>query len=107
MTLPLAPRISGWLLSAGLTFFATMVHAASGYSIAPGDEARVAVGMTEAEVRQQLGPPAHTRQYPNQPGTSWTYEVRGAPFGRTDFDIDFGADGKVVTTFEKLYGGAH
>ena len=31
-------------------------------------------------------------------GDGWTYEVQGAPFGRTDFDIDSGADGKVVST---------
>jgi hypothetical protein len=88
-------------------FVVVVAHAASGYSITPGDESSISIGMTDAEVRDRLGPPAHIRQYPNRPGPSWTYEVRGAPFGRTDFDIDFGADGKVVTTFEKLYGGAH
>jgi hypothetical protein len=107
MTSPLALRIFGWLLSAGLTFLVAAAHAASGYSITPGDEASISVGVTDAEVRDRLGPPAHIRQYLNRPGTTWTYEVRGAPFGRTDLDIDFSADGKVVTPFEKPYGGAH
>lgn len=107
MTFHLASRISRRLLIAGLACCATLTQAAGGFSITPSDEARIAVGMTEAEVRQHLGPPARARQYPNRPGPSWTYEVQGAPFGRTDFDIDFGADGKVVTTFERLYGSSH
>jgi hypothetical protein len=107
MTPDLASRISRWLLTAVLAFSAAAAQAAVGYSITPNDEARISVGMTEAEVQQNLGPPARTRRYPNTPGPSWTYEVRGAPFGRTDFDIDFGADGKVVTTFERLYGSSH
>jgi len=107
MTPPLASRISRGLLIAGLAFGATLAQAAAGYSITPSDEARIAVGMTAAEVQQNLGPPARTRQYPNKPGPSWTYAVRGAQFGRTDFDVDFSADGKVVTTFERVYGSSH
>lgn len=107
MTLQLASRISGWLLSTVLAACAALAQAAGGFSITPSDEARISVGMTQAEVQHSLGPPARTRHYPNSPGPSWTYEVRGAPFGRTDFDIDFGADGKVVTTFERLYGSSH
>ena len=107
MTLYLASRLSRWLLTAGLALGAGMAQGAAGFSIAPSDEARIAVGMTQAEVQQNLGPPARTQHYRNRPGPSWTYEVRGAPFGRTDFDIDFGADGKVVTTFERVYGSSH
>lgn len=107
MTLHLPPRLSRWLLTAGLALGTAAAQAAGGFAITPSDEARIAVGMTEAEVQQHLGPPARARQYPNRPGPSWTYEVQGAPFGRTDFDIDFGADGKVVTTFERLYGSRH
>ena len=107
MTLHIASRISRWLLIAGLASSAAAVQAAAGYWITPSDEARISVGMTEAEVRQLFGPPVRTRHYPNRPGPSWTYEVRGAPFGRTDFNIDFGADGKVVITSEYLYGSRH
>ena len=107
MTLQLASRISVWLLSTVLAFYAAVAQAAGGFSITQSDEGRVTVGMTQAEVQQVLGPPARTRHYPNSPGPSWSYDVRGAPFGRTDFDIDFGADGKVVTTFERLYGSSH
>jgi hypothetical protein len=74
------------------------------YWITPSDEARISVGMTEAEVRQLFAPPARPRHYPNKPGPSWAYEVQGAPFGRTDFNIDFGADGKVAITSEHVYG---
>ena len=107
MTFAIESRILRCLLIIGLAFCAAAAEAAGGFSITQSDEARVAVGMTEAEVQQNLGPPAHTRHYPNRPGPSWTYDVRAAPFGRTDFDIDFGADGKVVTTFERLYGSSH
>jgi hypothetical protein len=88
-------------------FCAAAAQAAGGFSIAQSDEVSVAVGMSEAEVQQNLGPPARTRQYPGGPGPSWTYAVQGAPFGRTDFDIDFGADGRVVSTYERLYGSSH
>jgi len=75
MTSPLALRIFGWLLSAALTFLVAAAHAASGYSITPGDETSISVGVTDAEVRDRLGPPAHIRQYLNRPGTTWTCEV--------------------------------
>ena len=107
MTLHLASRISHWLVIAGLAFCAALAQAAGGFSIAQSDEARIAVGMSEAEVQQNLGPPARTRHYPQRSGPSWSYEVVGAPFGRTDFDIDFGGDGKVVSTSERLYGSRH
>ena len=104
MTLHIASRISRWLLTAGLASSAAAAQAAGGYWITPSDEARISVGMTEAEVRQLFGPPVRTRHYPNKPGPSWAYEVQGAPFGRTDFNIDFGADGKVAITSEYVYG---
>src|SRR5258705_11067233 len=107
MTLHLGSRITQWLMTAGLAFCATLAQAAGGFSITPSDEARIAVGMTDVEVRQNLGPPARARQYPQRSGPTWTYEVQAAPFGRTDFDIDFGADGKVVSTSERLYGSRH
>ena len=107
MTFAIESLILRWLLTIGLAFCAAAARAAGGFSITPSDEARIAVGMTEAEVQQHLGPPARTRHYPNSPGPSWTYAVQGAPFGRTDFDIDFGADGKVVSTWERLYGSSH
>ena len=100
----LAYRISRWLLIAALASSIASAQAAAGFWIVPSDEARIAVGMTEAEVQQRLGQPARTRRYANMPGPSWTYEVQGAPFGRTDLEVDFGADGKVITTSERLYG---
>ena len=58
--------------------------------------------MTAAEVQQTLGRPANIEKYPYAPGPSWTYEVAGAPFGRTDFNIDFGSDGKVASAGENV-----
>jgi hypothetical protein len=107
MTFNIGPRIVLGLLTAGLAFCAAAAEAANGFSITQNDEARAAVGMSEAEVRQNLGPPARTRQYRDGPGPTWTYEVQAAPFGRTDFDIDFGADGKVASVGERLYGSRH
>ena len=107
MTFAIEPRISRWLLTAGLAVCAAAAEAAGGFSITPSDEGRIAVGMSEADVQQHLGPPARARRYPNALGPTWTYAVQGAPFGRTDFDIDFGADGKVVSTNERLYGSRH
>jgi hypothetical protein len=107
VTFHIGPRILLRLSTTGLALCAAAADAAGGFWITQGDEARIAVGMSEAEVRQNLGPPAHARQYRGRTGPSWTYEVQGAPFGRTDFDVDFDADGKVASTNERLYGSSH
>jgi len=104
MTLHLASRTSRWLLIAGPALNTAAAQAAGGFWITPSDEARISVGMTEADVQQQFGTPVRMLHYGNKPGPSWTYDVHGAPFGRTDFEIDFGADGKVAITSERLYG---
>lgn len=93
-----------WLLAAGLTFGVAAAQAASGVTITAGDEAKVAVGMSTTEVQQNLGRPADIVRYRNESGPTWTYEVDGAPFGVTEFDVDFGSDGKVVSVGERVLG---
>jgi hypothetical protein len=100
MTSRINLRTIPWLLATGLAFGAAAAQAASGVWITEAQETKVAVGMTAAEVQQNLGRPARIEQYPYAPGPTWTYEVSGAPFGWTDFDIDFGSDGKVASVGE-------
>ena len=97
-------RAIRWLLTAGLAFGAAAAHAASGVSITQSQETRVAVGMSATAVQQNLGRPADILRYRNEPGPTWTYEVVGAPFGMTEFDVDFGSDGKVVSVGERVLG---
>jgi hypothetical protein len=82
----------------------TLAQAASGFNITQSDETRVAIGMDSSEVQRSLGPPEKVFRYPRQPGPTWTYNVVGAPFGITKFDVDFGADGKVVSASERIIG---
>jgi hypothetical protein len=82
----------------------TLARAASGFNITQSDETRVAIGMDSSEVQRSLGPPETVFRYPRQPGPTWTYNVVGAPFGITKFDIDFGPDGKVVSASERIIG---
>jgi len=62
--------------------------------------------MTTTEVERALGPPARTLTYRYAPGPTWKYHVIDAPFGITDFDISFGADGKVLYASEQVIGGS-
>jgi outer membrane protein assembly factor BamE (lipoprotein component of BamABCDE complex) len=92
----LARRVT---LGAALLLSAIAAQAAGGFVVNAKDEARVSVGMTRDEVRQALGRPAHNLKYRNEPGRTWTYGVVGS----TDkvFDVDFSADGKVLTMGER------
>ena len=90
------------LLAAGLMVGAVAAQAASGFFIRPADEQRVSVGMSEAEVMQVLGRPSRNQHFMNEVGRTWTYEVPEGLDGRTLFDIDFGADGKVASVNERF-----
>src|SRR4029077_18706294 len=81
-----------------------VAQAANGFNITQSDESKVGVGMDTTDVQRSLGPPEWVHQYPRQPGPTWTYNVVGAPFGITKFDVDFGADGKVVSANERIIG---
>jgi hypothetical protein len=96
-----------WLFAAGLAFGAVAAHAASGVTITGSQETAIKVGLSATEVEQILGRPAHIVSYRSAPGPTWTYHVFGpSPFGMTEFDVSFGADGKVVWASERVLGGA-
>ena len=104
MTTKPHPRFIGWLL-AGLVVSSTTVQAANGFSISTSQENAVTIGMSASEVRQLLGRPERDVRYPNSPGPTWTYNVVGALFGKTEFNIDFGPDERVIAKGELLIGG--
>jgi HAMP domain-containing protein len=107
MTSRISLRATRWLLAAGLAFGAVAAQAASGVSVTESQETAVKAGMSTTEVEQILGRPAHVVSYRSAPGPTWTYHVFGAtPFGMTDFDVSFGADGKVLWASERVLGGA-
>src|SRR6185295_14937407 len=88
-------RATRLLLAAGLALSGAPALAANGVWMTQGEETAVKVGMTTTEVERALGQPARVITYRNAPGPTWTYHVVGAPFGMTDFDVSYGADGKV------------
>jgi len=96
-------RFAIGLLFAGATLTTTAV-AAKGTSIAESEEPSIAVGMNATDVTQLLGRPASAYRYRNAPGATWTYHVRSGPFGPAEFDIDFGADGRVRSVAERIIG---
>ena len=99
-------RATRWLLAAGLAFSGVAAHAQNGVTITQSQETFVKVSMSTAEVERVLGRPARIVTYRDSPGPTWTYHVVGAPFGITDFDITFGADGKVLWSSERILGGS-
>jgi len=99
-------RATRLLLAAGLAFSGAAALAANGVWMTQGEESAVKVGMTTTEVERALGQPARVITYRDAPGPTWTYHVVGAPFGMTDFDISYGADGKVSYASERILGGA-
>ena len=98
------PAAYRWLFIGAFSIVSALVQAASGYNITQSEESKVAIGMDTAEVERFLGPPERIFHYPRQPGPTWTYNVVGATFGITKFDVDFGADGKVVSATERIIG---
>ena len=95
--------LTGWLL-AGLVLSSAESHAANGSTLSASEETAIKIGMSASEVRQLLGKPVRAVRYRNAPGPTWTYRVLGAPFGRTEFDIDFSPDEKVISTAERVIG---
>jgi hypothetical protein len=93
-----------WLIVGTFSIVCALAQAASGFNITQSDESKVAIGMDTTDVQRSLGTPERVFRYPRQPGPTWTYNVVGAPFGITKFDIDFGADGRVVSANERIIG---
>jgi hypothetical protein len=97
------PRLTGWLL-AGLVLIAAEAQADNGFTITTSRESVVAIGMSTSEVLQLLGRPARAVRYGNTPGPVWTYRVVDPLFGRTEFNVEFGADERVLAKGEVVIG---
>ena len=97
----LHPR--GCLLVA-LVLTAAVAQADNGFTITTSRENAIALGMSASEVQQLLGRPARAVRYRNSPGPVWTYRVVDPLFGRTDFNIDFGPDDRVISKGEMVIG---
>jgi len=98
------PRLTGWLL-AGLVLISAEARADNGFTITTSRENVIAIGMSTSEVRQLLGRPARAVQYRNTPGPVWTYGVVDPLFGKTEFNVEFGTDEKVIAKGEVVIGG--
>lgn len=88
------------LLAAGLFFGVAAAQAASGFVVTPRQEGLVSPGMSQADVQQTLGRPAHNVQYHKEPGRTWTYSVAGND--NALFDVDFGSDGRVLEANQRM-----
>jgi hypothetical protein len=97
------PRLIGWLL-AGLVLISAEAQAANGFTIMTSRESVIAIGMSTSEVLQLLGRPARAVRYRNTPGPVWTYRVVDPLFGRTEFNVEFGADERVMAKGEVVIG---
>lgn len=75
-------------------------QAAPGFRQDPQQEAVAARGMSMEQVRQLLGNPGQQIKYRNQTGPTLTYQVIGTV--DTVFDVDFGANGEVVSANERV-----
>jgi len=91
---------SRMLVTAGFAFCSAMALAASGFWINQTQEVLVTPSMSMPQVRQALGHPTQFIKYRNQPGPTFTYRVIGTL--DTLFDIDFDANGQVVSTNERI-----
>lgn len=88
------------VLAAGLLFGVAAAHAAGGYAVTRSQEALIIPGMSIAEVQTTLGRPAQQMKIAIEPGPTFTYNVIGS--SDTVFDVDFGADGKVLAVSERV-----
>ena len=94
--------VSRCLLAAGLVFGAAAAVAADGYTVNGKQEAQIKVGMSQDQVRQIIGRPVRMEQFGNEPGPTWTYDVVGGLGHVSMFDVDFGADGRVASSQERI-----
>jgi outer membrane protein assembly factor BamE (lipoprotein component of BamABCDE complex) len=98
----LNPTLARLLVTTGMALSGVAAHAASGYSVNPVDEQRVSVGMTQADVLQALGKPAIKQRFANEPGPTWSYSLPGDLTHQTLFDVDFSANGRVLSIGERF-----
>lgn len=96
-----SPLTRSLLYTAVLAVSMGSALAATGRSVWPKDESKVTTGMTMEEVRQALGKPSREARFKNKPGPIWTYTVDGVDDTRTVFEVEFSADGKVISTDQR------
>jgi hypothetical protein len=92
-----------WLFAAAIAVGAAYAQAASGVAVTRSQEIAIKAGMSATEVLQILGRPADVFHYRIAPGPSWTYHLVGGSYSTHEFDVDFGADGKVISAREHGY----
>src|SRR3984957_5439096 len=114
MTSRINLRTTGWVLAVGLALGTSAAQAASDSDVTLAEresgrfderaqEAAITVGMGATQVRQILGRPDHVLRPKNAPGPTWIYHVMAPPFGdMTEFDVNFGSDGKVVSVGTRM-----
>jgi len=90
------------LIASCLAMACAVTQASQGYAVMSGQEGAVKKGMSMAEVERELGAPAARVGFGNVPGPTWSYHVADSGFDRTVFDVDFGADGTVISMGERL-----
>jgi len=102
-------RTARGLLAIALVAAAASTSAATGFVVTERQASVIAPGMTADEVRSALGSPARIIRYQTESGPTWTYTVvgiLGVGAGESVvFDVDFGADGKVAKTAERMLDG--
>ncbi len=105
MNIKLGTMATRSLLAAALALGLASAHARD-YNVTHDQAQVVQPGMTQAAVKAALGAPTTVIAVGNEPGPIWTYRVADAtpaiPGDQTAFDIHFGSDGRVLSTFETL-----
>jgi hypothetical protein len=106
MTFKPSYRTTRWLLAAGLAAGVAAAHAANPFNITEAQAALVSPGMSMNQVERAIGRPEHTALYVNETGPSWTYNVAGGSWrDGLAFEVDFGADGRVVSAEQLVTDG--
>jgi len=99
-------KLAALLATTGLLLAASAAYAATGFTVQRSDEAQIKVGMDKSAVFKLLGRPAHNVKYRSEPGRAWSYGVMGVDNdmdnASTLFDIDFDANGKVLSVNERV-----
>ena len=93
------PVLARLCIVAGLIAGAAAATAApAGFTVTQKEQQQVRIGMTQDEVRAALGTPARNIHFQQTDRTTWTYQRAEIELV---FDVEFGADGKVVAAAER------
>lgn len=99
--------VARWSVVIGLACGAAVSHAQDGFSVRPEHQSLIQPGMTQSEVQQAIGRPSRDARYGVARGSTWVYSVTGnledvfLNNSRTVFEVDFDANGKVVSAQER------